>query len=179
MACRVCYFLILIVVALLCGILVALHSQLPAGSKGLNDFKELDNSCYKRCDRKEDISTSVRKELMELEQEMHTQQKQIGSLLFQKNKLLDELKRIHQKVNEAKDAMEDIEMLKEDIQIYKEKNTPTLKQPLRLTASTKDNFLAKPFKEHQNCTMSTCFDLARCPLSSGFPIYFYNQSHQN
>ena len=179
MACRFCYFLILIVVALLCGILVALHSQLPAGSKGLNDFKELDNSCYKRCDRKEDISTSVRKELMELEQEMHTQQKQIDSLRLQKNKLLDELKRIHQKVNEAKGALEDIEIFKEDIQIYKEKNTPTLKQPLRLTASTKDNFLAKPFKEHQNCTMSTCFDLARCPLSSGFPIYFYNQSYQN
>ena len=57
-----------------------------------------------------------------------------------------------------------------------ERNTPELLPPLRMTAGV-DNAISELPKMSPlsaiSCTMSKCFDWSRCPISSGFPIYFY------
>ena len=58
-----------------------------------------------------------------------------------------------------------------------ERNTPELRPPLKLLANAKDNFYGQMSLDNlpsKKCTFGSCFDLSRCPLSSGFPVYFYN-----
>ena len=57
-----------------------------------------------------------------------------------------------------------------------ERNTPELRPPLKLLATAKDNFYGHLSLDDMpsKCTFGSCFDLSRCPLSSGFPVYFYN-----
>ena len=46
---------------------------------------------------------------------------------------------------------------------------------LRLRATPKDNFIDEVLETGPpKCTFGSCFDLSRCPISSGFPVYFYN-----
>ena len=54
---------------------------------------------------------------------------------------------------------------------------PKLRPPLKLLATAKDNFYGQMSLDNlpsKKCTFGSCFDLSRCPLSSGFPVYFYN-----
>ena len=59
-----------------------------------------------------------------------------------------------------------------------ERNTPELRPPLKLLATAKDNFIEHRRQDPSTCSFGSCFDLSRCPLSSGFPVYFYNNLYR-
>ena len=60
-----------------------------------------------------------------------------------------------------------------------ERNTPELLPPLRMTAKRQDfktDTMPLPVNPELSCSMNSihqCFDWSRCPISSGFPVYFY------
>ena len=117
------------------------------------------------------IKSSVQKELRGLEEKRNDLLKQISQLDATRDDLKDkatkethELAKLRMNIEQAYAAQKELA----------ERNTPELRPPLRLRASPKDNFLAPPYHESQDCTLGTCLDFARCPLSSGFPVYFYN-----
>ena len=61
-----------------------------------------------------------------------------------------------------------------------ERSTPELLPPLRMTAAIDGNvneiLQASPIST-LSCKMnSPCFDWSRCPVSSGFPVYIYENS---
>ena len=66
-----------------------------------------------------------------------------------------------------------------------ERNTPELLPPLRMTAGLQNpvtNNPHLPVNAESSCTMNSeyqCFDWSRCPISSGFPIYFYEKENMD
>ena len=115
------------------------------------------------------IKESVQKELRDVEQKRSSDLKQDSELV----RIIDEHKM------EATRAKTELDMLRLKIEQARfaqkelaERNTPELRPPLRLMALPKDNFIAENIATE--CGFERCFDLARCPLSSGYPIYFYN-----
>jgi hypothetical protein len=117
------------------------------------------------------IKGSVQKELRSLEERRAEMQRQVAAFV----RKIDELK------IDATRKTTDLEKLRISIEQARtarvelaERNTPEVRPPLRLTSTPKDNFLAGKFEHSNVCTFGTCFDLSRCPLTSGFPVYFYN-----
>ena len=80
------------------------------------------------------------------------------------------LEKLNSNIAQAKLAYQDLS----------ERNTPELLPPLRITAGVQNNVFESPntLETALSCTMTKrkCFDWSRCPISSGFPIYFYQEA---
>ena len=118
------------------------------------------------------IKESVQKELRDVEQKRSSDLKQDSELVriieehkMEATRAKTELDMLRLKIEQARFAQKELA----------ERNTPELRPPLRLRAIPKDNYEAKigPSFKPTECDIERCFDLARCPLSSGYPIYFY------
>ena len=117
------------------------------------------------------IKGSVQTELRGLEEKRNDLLKQISQLETTR----DDLKSKATIENHALDKLRmNIEQAEQAQKELAERNTPELRPPLRLQAKIQDNYLGTPYADPEGCTTSTCLDFARCPLSSGFPVYFYN-----
>ena len=139
-------------------------SEMDDQSLSANDLKDRINELFR-------IKKSVQKELLDLEKSRTDMQKQINAL----KKEIEEVK-----IDATKDKT-DLEKLRVSLKQAKaaqielaERNTPELRPPLKLLPNSKDNFLSPILQNPSKCTFGLCFDLSRCPLSSGFPVYFYN-----
>lgn len=114
----------------------------------------------------------MQKELRNLEQKRSEMQRQISAFVRKIDELkLDatrqttELEKLRVSITQARTAQVELA----------ERNTPELRPPIRLRALPSDNFMSVSTKSDDvSCSFGTCFDLTRCPLSSGFPVYFYN-----
>ena len=117
------------------------------------------------------IKGSVQKELRGLEEKRNDLLNQISQLETTRDNLKTKatsethtLEKLRMNIDQAEQARKELA----------ERNTPELRPPLRLRAKAQDNFVGTPQADPGGCTTSTCLDFARCPLSSGFPVYFYN-----
>ena len=126
----------------------------------------------KRIEQALDIKDSAQRELRQIEKKLTDLRKQESELI----RTIDELKSnaTHEKTNFETLSMK-IEQAKFALTELAERNTPELKPPLRLKALPKDNFIGQDNTESvPDCTFGSCFDLSRCSLSSGYPVYFYD-----
>lgn len=118
------------------------------------------------------IKSSVQKDLIKLEEKRSDLQKQMAALV---NKIEDLKKDATKQTTELEKLRISIEQAKTAQIELAERNTPELRPPLKLTAlnsSHASNSIRS--STPNNCSFGSCFDLTRCPLSSGFPVYFYN-----
>lgn len=170
--------MILIILTLLTMSTIFTYFWLPSGAENKEDLttfrKLLDNNDHldlkRRIEELLRIKSSVQKDLVKLEEKRSDMQKQMSSLL----NLIEDLKKEATKHNTE---LEKLRISIEQAKIQKielaERNTPELRPPLRLRATESDNFMGQETFDLK-CTFGSCFDLKRCPLSSGFPVYFYN-----
>ena len=107
---------------------------------------------------------SLEKRRSEMQKQMIALEKEIEEVKVDATKHKTELEKLRVSLQQAKAAQ--IELA--------ERNTPELRPPLKLLANVKDNFIGQIKGNPSTCTFGSCFDLSRCPLSSGFPVYFYN-----
>ena len=117
------------------------------------------------------IKSSVQNELRGLEEKRNDLLRQISQLDSTRDDLKAKATKETYELNKLRMSIEQAYAAQKELA---ERNTPELRPPLRIQANAKDNYLAAPFDNWQNCSMATCLDFARCPLSSGFPVYFYN-----
>ncbi|KAI4802222.1 hypothetical protein KUCAC02_020074 [Chaenocephalus aceratus] len=116
------------------------------------------------------IRESVSEELLQLE--------------AKRQELNGEISRLNMRIETCKrsidSAKQDLLQLKNVISqtehSYKElmaQNQPKLSLPVRLLPDKEDPGLPPP-KSARSCRLRSCFDYARCPLTSGFPVYVYD-----
>ena len=124
------------------------------------------------------IKHSVLTELRYIEKDRAEKLKQksemdrlIDKLKAQATREQSELERLGVSIGQAK-------MLQKELA---ERNNPEVLPPLQLHSALENNYIASPSETDKKdyCTMGKCFDLARCPLSSGFPVYFYPRSSES
>jgi alpha-1,4-N-acetylglucosaminyltransferase EXTL3 len=124
------------------------------------------------------IKHSVLTELRYIEKDRAEKLKQksemdrlIEKLKAQATREQSELERLGVSIGQAK-------MLQKELA---ERNNPEVLPPLQLHSLPENNYIASsPGADKKDfCTMGKCFDLARCPLSSGFPVYFYPSSSES
>ena len=121
------------------------------------------------------IKDSVLKELRDLEQQRSEKIRQVSDLD-------DKLKELKEEATKEKFELDGlkvkVEQAKFALKELAERNTPELIPPLRLKPNIKDNYVANDdFREASKCDFGQCFDWTRCPISSGFPVYFYNNMY--
>ncbi|XP_016084591.1 exostosin-like 3 isoform X2 [Sinocyclocheilus grahami] len=116
------------------------------------------------------IRESVSEELLQLE----AKRQELNGEIARLNLRIEACKR---SIDSAKqDLLQLKNVISQTEHSYKElmaQNQPKLSLPVRLLPDRDDPGYPPP-KSAQNCRLHTCFDYARCPLTSGFPVYVYD-----
>ena len=80
------------------------------------------------------------------------------------------MERLRASIQQAKLAQEE----------YVKRNTPEIRAPLKLSPSLSKHQNLLQFKSNLPCSMETCFDYSKCPLTRGFGVYIYDlDKHQD
>lgn len=118
------------------------------------------------------IRESVSEELLQLE----AKRQELNGEITRLNLRIEACKR---SIDSAKqDLLQLKNVISQTEHSYKElmaQNQPKLSLPIRLLPDKEDPGLPPP-KSARSCRLRTCFDYARCPLTSGFPVYVYDTS---
>uniref|UniRef100_A0A3Q2YDB9 Exostosin-like glycosyltransferase 3 n=1 Tax=Hippocampus comes TaxID=109280 RepID=A0A3Q2YDB9_HIPCM len=116
------------------------------------------------------IRESVSEELLQLE----AKRQELNGEIARLNLRIEACKR---SIDSAKqDLLQLKNVISQTEHSYKElmsQNQPKLSLPVRLLPDKEDPGLPPP-KSSRSCRLHTCFDYARCPLTSGFPVYVYD-----
>ncbi len=185
---RLLLLLLLLLVASAFVIHYSLSGLVGASSSRLSSFgaspsswpdvedSTLDDSCScapdlrRRIDRLRGTKQSVVVELLakdkerrELQSQVAAFHKEIEDLRAEATRARADLERARLSVGQAQLALEE----------YSQRNTPDIRPPLSLRATVRDDVKVTLPLLGDSCSTEECFDFARCPLSSGFPIYLY------
>uniref|UniRef100_A0A087YKZ5 Exostosin-like 3 n=2 Tax=Poecilia formosa TaxID=48698 RepID=A0A087YKZ5_POEFO len=118
------------------------------------------------------IRESVSEELLQLE----AKRQELNGEIARLNLRIEACKR---SIDSAKqDLLQLKNVISQTEHSYKElmaQNQPKLSLPVRLLPDKEDPGLPPP-KSPRSCRLRSCFDYARCPLTSGFPVYVYDTS---
>lgn len=116
------------------------------------------------------IRESVSEELLQLE----AKRQELNGEIARLNLRIEACKR---SIDSAKqDLLQLKNVISQTEHSYKElmaQNQPKLSLPVRLLPDKDDPGLPPP-KSARTCRLRSCFDYARCPLTSGFPVYVYD-----
>ncbi|KAK0140438.1 Exostosin-like 3 [Merluccius polli] len=116
------------------------------------------------------IRESVSEELLQLE----AKRQELNGEIARLNLRIEACKR---SIDSAKqDLLQLKNVISQTEHSYKElmaQNQPKLSLPVRLLPDKDDPALPPP-KSSRACRLRSCFDYARCPLTSGFPVYVYD-----
>lgn len=116
------------------------------------------------------IRESVSEELLQLE----AKRQELNGEIARLNLRIEACKR---SIDSAKqDLLQLKNVISQTEHSYKElmaQNQPKLSLPVRLLPDKEDPGLPPP-KSSRSCRLHSCFDYARCPLTSGFPVYVYD-----
>lgn len=116
------------------------------------------------------IRESVSEELLQLE----AKRQELNGEIARLNLRIEACKR---SIDSAKqDLLQLKNVISQTEHSYKElmaQNQPKLSLPVRLLPDKDDPGLPPP-KSARSCRLRSCFDYARCPLTSGFPVYVYD-----
>ncbi|CAG03555.1 unnamed protein product [Tetraodon nigroviridis] len=116
------------------------------------------------------IRESVSEELLQLE----AKRQELNGEITRLNLRIEACKR---SIDSAKqDLLQLKNVISQTEHSYKElmaQNQPKLSLPVRLLPDKEDPG-APPPKSARSCRLRSCFDYARCPLTSGFPVYVYD-----
>lgn len=116
------------------------------------------------------IRESVSEELLQLE----AKRQELNGEITRLNLRIEACKR---SIDSAKqDLLQLKNVISQTEHSYKElmaQNQPKLSLPVRLLPDKEDPGLPPP-KSARSCRLRSCFDYARCPLTSGFPVYAYD-----
>lgn len=116
------------------------------------------------------IRESVSEELLQLE----AKRQELNGEIARLNLRIEACKR---SIDSAKqDLLQLKNVISQTEHSYKElmaQNQPKLSLPVRLLPDKEDPGLPPP-KSARTCRLRSCFDYARCPLTSGFPVYVYD-----
>lgn len=116
------------------------------------------------------IRESVSEELLQLE----AKRQELNGEITRLNLRIEACKR---SIDSAKqDLLQLKNVISQTEHSYKElmaQNQPKLSLPVRLLPDKEDPGLPPP-KSPRSCRLWSCFDYARCPLTSGFPVYVYD-----
>lgn len=116
------------------------------------------------------IRESVSEELLQLE----AKRQELNGEITRLNLRIEACKR---SIDSAKqDLLQLKNVISQTEHSYKElmaQNQPKLSLPVRLLPDKEDPGLPPP-KAARSCRLRSCFDYARCPLTSGFPVYAYD-----
>lgn len=116
------------------------------------------------------IRESVSEELLQLE----AKRQELNGEIARLNLRIEACKR---SIDSAKqDLLQLKNVISQTEHSYKElmaQNQPKLSLPVRLLPDKEDPGLPPP-KSARSCRLRSCFDYARCPLTSGFPVYVYD-----
>lgn len=116
------------------------------------------------------IRESVSEELLQLE----AKRQELNGEITRLNLRIEACKR---SIDSAKqDLLQLKNVISQTEHSYKElmaQNQPKLSLPVRLLPDKEDPGLPPP-KSTRSCRLRSCFDYARCPLTSGFPVYAYD-----
>lgn len=116
------------------------------------------------------IRESVSEELLQLE----AKRQELNGEIARLNLRIEACKR---SIDSAKqDLLQLKNVISQTEHSYKElmaQNQPKLSLPIRLLPDKDDPGLPPP-KSARSCRLRSCFDYARCPLTSGFPVYVYD-----
>lgn len=115
------------------------------------------------------IKHSVLTELRHIEQDRAEKLKKKSSLDQLIEKLRKEAEREQGDLERLRVSISQAQMVQKELA---ERNNPEVLPPLRILSEVSNNYVSTSLPK-SICTMGTCFDLSRCPLSSGFPVYFY------
>lgn len=119
------------------------------------------------------IKGSVSTELRDLEAKRQRLQSEVVLYAHKIESLKLELGRQQAELNKLKLSVEQAQVAqKEALQ----RNSPELAPPLALIPVNPSVHLDPPGSNNPPCTMATCFDHSRCPLTSSFPVYLYDTS---
>lgn len=118
------------------------------------------------------IRESVSEELLQLE----AKRQELNGEIARLNLRIEACKR---SIDSAKqDLLQLKNVISQTEHSYKElmaQNQPKLSLPIRLLPDKDDPGMPPP-KSARSCRLRSCFDYARCPLTSGFPVYVYDTS---
>lgn len=118
------------------------------------------------------IRESVSEELLQLE----AKRQELNGEIARLNLRIEACKR---SIDSAKqDLLQLKNVISQTEHSYKElmaQNQPKLSLPIRLLPDKDDTGMPPP-KSARSCRLRSCFDYARCPLTSGFPVYVYDMS---
>ncbi|KAF6206035.1 hypothetical protein GE061_017260 [Apolygus lucorum] len=117
------------------------------------------------------IKGSVSTELRDLEAKRQRLQSEVVSLNHRIEQLKTELGRQQIELNKLKLSVEQAQVAQREAL---QRNSPDLAPPLTLTASSLPSYNSPPSPTSPPCTMTTCFDHSRCPLTSSFPVFLYD-----
>lgn len=116
------------------------------------------------------IRESVSEELLQLE----AKRQELNGEIARLNLRIEACKR---SIDSAKqDLLQLKNVISQTEHSYKElmaQNQPKLSLPIRLLPDKDDPGMPPP-KSARLCRLRSCFDYARCPLTSGFPVYVYD-----
>lgn len=116
------------------------------------------------------IRESVSEELLQLE----AKRQELNGEIARLNLRIEACKR---SIDSAKqDLLQLKNVISQTEHSYKElmaQNQPKLSLPIRLLPDKEDPGLPPP-KSVLSCHLQSCFNYARCPLTSGFPVYVYD-----
>ncbi|KAJ3606875.1 hypothetical protein NHX12_026393 [Muraenolepis orangiensis] len=116
------------------------------------------------------IRESVSEELLQLE----AKRQELNGEIARLNLRIEACKR---SIDSAKqDLLQLKNVISQTEHSYKElmaQNQPKLSLPVRLLPAVDEPALAPP-RSARACRLRSCFDYARCPLTSGFPVYVYD-----
>ncbi|XP_073971807.1 exostosin like glycosyltransferase 3 [Rhodnius prolixus] len=118
------------------------------------------------------IKGSVSNELRDLEAKRQKLQSEVVTFTHKIEVLKTELNRQQTELNKLKLSVQQAQVAQREAV---QRNSPELAPPLTLLSDRIPDVLAPPEFNIQ-CTMSTCLDHSRCPLTSGFPVYLYETS---
>uniref|UniRef100_A0A8C6WDU8 Exostosin-like 3 n=1 Tax=Neogobius melanostomus TaxID=47308 RepID=A0A8C6WDU8_9GOBI len=116
------------------------------------------------------IRESVSEELLQLE----AKRQELNGEIARLNLRIEACKR---SIDSAKqDLLQLKNVISQTEHSYKElmaQNQPKLSLPVRLLPDKEDLGMPPP-KSSRSCRLHSCFDYARCPITSGFPVYVYD-----
>jgi alpha-1,4-N-acetylglucosaminyltransferase EXTL3 len=121
------------------------------------------------------IKHSVLTELRYIEQDRAEKLKQKSEMDRLINRLKAQATREQSELEKLRVSITQAQMLQKELT---DRNNPEVLPPLQLRSLPENNFVASQpeLEVAVRCTMGSCFDLARCPLSSGFPVFFYEST---
>lgn len=121
------------------------------------------------------IKHSVLTELRYIEQDRAEKLKQKSEMDRLISRLKAEATREQSELEKLRVSIKQAQMLQRELA---ERNNPEVLPPIRILVGSEGNFGAEMHDQtgQLECTMWQCFDLTRCPLSSGFPVFFYETS---